>query len=85
MQKDKLLIYLKSKGDIVINCAVNIYFNEIGPILNIGPKKLRKATVPILSRAQDLSVTPFRPQVMEARATRSGRLSKPPSSLQDYA
>ena len=39
----------------------------------------------VLSKAQYLSVTPYNPQVVNARAIGSERLSKASGYLQDYA
>ena len=51
----------------------------------ILPKQLGKATVAIPSKAQSLSVTSDKPQVVDARTTRSGPLSMPSSYSQNYA
>ena len=49
------------------------------------PKQLQKVTVAMPSKARSLSVTHNKPHVVDAWTTRSGRLSKPSSYLQNYA
>ena len=50
----------------------------------ILPKQLQKVTV-VPSKARSLSVTHNKPHAVDAWTTRSGRLSKPSSYLQNYA